>query len=114
MLIDDDPNIRDVLTEFLRELDHEVAPFALAENALAALQSGMRPSLILLDLMMPGMDGPAFLRAVASAGLADFPVVLITAAGRNAAAGLPVAQVLAKPFRLDDLLAAIEAHSRPA
>ena len=80
--------------------------------ALDYLRStGLHPCVILLDLMMPVMDGETFRREqLADPALREIPVLLITAAGREAAARVPADGVLLKPVSLDDTLAAVARH----
>jgi CheY-like chemotaxis protein len=76
----------------------------------------LRPDAILLDVMMPEMDGTAF-RAEQRKDLelADIPVILFSAYGsaRHVAQELGVAAFVKKPLRLDDLLAVISRVQRP-
>ena len=107
LVVDDDESIRAVLAETLGDEGHEVAQAADGADALA-LVGTWPPDLILLDLLMPRMDGWDFL-AVAHQRA---PVILLTATqvtpdGTVAGRPLPpVAGVLPKPFNISDLLAA--------
>jgi CheY-like chemotaxis protein len=109
LLVDDDEGLREALSEVLEAEGHAVDCAVHGGDALAKLQAGRRPDLILLDLMMPVMDGWEFRRAqLADPSLADIPVVVITAAGRLPRA-IDARQVLRKPFRLDELFHALGA-----
>jgi CheY-like chemotaxis protein len=102
LVIDDDSDIREVVGEALEFAGYEVATAREGIEGLAKCRT-FRPTLILLDLMMPGMSGWEF-RAVQQEDpeLAGIPVVVVTAYGQHP--DIEVAAVLAKPFRLDDLL----------
>jgi two-component system OmpR family response regulator len=81
LYVDDEPDIREVATLAL-ELDGsmEVTTAASGPEALALLDGGLVPDVIMLDVMMPGMDGPAVLAELKTrAELAAKPVVFITA-----------------------------------
>ncbi len=87
-------------------------------EGLAALER-CRPSLIVLDLGMPRMDGVAFRQAqrrLADARLANVPVVVVSALHDASAykQRLHAAEVLTKPFEVDALVRAIRSHARPA
>jgi CheY-like chemotaxis protein len=114
LVVDDDQDIRDTLTELLEEEGYSVVRASHGEEALAALQAEPRPSLILLDLMMPVMDGWQFRaeqrKNPATAGI---PVVIISATGKDdKVAALGAVQFLKKPIRLEELLDAVEKHCR--
>jgi CheY-like chemotaxis protein len=111
LVIDDDNDTREIISEVLAAEGHEVRGAGDGLLALAELQHGGRPSLILLDMMMPRLDGEGFMRALRSdPGLADIPVVILTAhpAARKKAAELGAAGCLLKPVELVDLIATIE------
>lgn len=80
LYVDDEPDIREVAEMALTLVpDLEVHLCESGEQALAALPE-LKPDLVLLDVMMPGMDGPATLaRMHARPELKDIPVVFITA-----------------------------------
>lgn len=111
LVVDDDGAIRDSLCSLLEDEGHRVVCVANGAEALDALRSHGRPCLILLDLMMPVMDGAEFrTRQLADPAIADVPVVLITAAGRNIASAVPAQQVLSKPLRADSILKVVEEY----
>ena len=103
LVVDDEPLIRDLVAECLRDDGYEVATAADGREALDRI-AAHPPALLVLDIMMPVLDGLGVLRALAGAA---FPVVVMSAdAGARRAAGLmAVAAVLPKPFDLDDLSA---------
>ena len=103
LLIDDDPDIRLVVGAALTQ----VAGWRVSEAAggAAGLEQARRdrPDVVLLDVMMPGLDGPATLAALrADEDLADLPVVMLTTNAAmvdlDGATALGAAGVLAKPF----------------
>jgi CheY-like chemotaxis protein len=105
LVIDDDSDIREVVGEALRFAGHEVATARDGREGLAQCRI-FRPSLILLDLMMPGMNGWEFRAAQQrDPALAGIPVLVVTALGHDP--DIQVSAVLAKPFRLEDLLAQV-------
>jgi two-component system response regulator PilR (NtrC family) len=107
LVVDDDPTILATVSE---TLDMEGYPVVTASNGAEALQEvdRNRPSLVLLDMRMPVMDGWSFMRAVRERGL-ELTVVVMTAAtdARRWAAEIGAQGVLAKPFELDDLTNAV-------
>ena len=114
LVVDDDQDIRDTLTELLVDEGYAVVSAAHGGEALSTLRREPRPDLILLDLMMPVMDGWQF-RAEQSRdpAIADIPVVVVSATGKDdKVAKLGAAQLLKKPIRLEDLLDAVERHVR--
>jgi two-component system response regulator MprA len=109
LLIEDDEAIRYVVSEALTDDGCLVRAVGGGREALALLE-GWRPDVIMLDLMLPDMDGWAFRAAQRDLGRgADIPLILCTASRQAAAAAadLGAAAVLAKPFDLPDLLVAV-------
>jgi CheY-like chemotaxis protein len=109
LVVEDEQPIRDLIAMVLSDQGYEavVAP----DGAIALhLVRHTPPRLILLDVMMPVMDGPAFLQACRAEVLCrDVPVVVMSAAyGASTAAALRAEAVLAKPFELADLLGVAE------
>jgi CheY-like chemotaxis protein len=80
LIVDDERDVRETLGELLTEEGFSVEAAWNGETALARLEAGFRPDVILLDLMMPVMDGPTF-RALQRnhAALANIPVVGLSA-----------------------------------
>ena len=109
LLIDDDDDVRDTLRDFLEDQGYVVTGVANGREALGALATmAERPCFVLLDLMMPVMDGWEFLRVLsADAGLADMPVVISTSSPERAP---PDHRVIAKPVNLREFLEAVRAH----
>ena len=107
LVVDDDPTILATVSE---ALDFEGFPVITATNGAEALELVDRnwPSLVLLDMRMPVLDGWGFMRAVRERGL-NLTVVVMTAAAdaRRWAREIDAQGVLAKPFELDDLLGAV-------
>jgi DNA-binding response OmpR family regulator len=107
--VDDDPDIRGVLAEFLAEEGYRTSVAATGREALAQLESrDSVPDLMLLDLMMPEIDGYAVLEHLRQNMLQEFPV-LIFSAQRPGPAILKaldseLRDFIAKPFELEELL----------
>jgi CheY-like chemotaxis protein len=104
LIVDDDLDIREVLADALVEHGHTVLTASNGAEALTIMRRPPLPSLILLDLMMPVMNGYRFLEeSQKDPALAFIPVVVLTA-GRSVDAvkieGRPVVQ---KPFGLPQL-----------
>jgi CheY-like chemotaxis protein len=109
LVVDDDADIREVLSEVLIESGHEVMTASNGLEALQILRDGWSPCMVLLDLMMPVMDGYLFLEeAKNDPMLASIPITVITA-GRQVDVGrLEGATLVAKPIRLPVLMSLIE------
>src|SRR5437879_3079640 len=113
MLVEDDQDIRESVAAVMEEEGFAVLRAEHGEDALRQLRSGPRPCLIILDLMMPVMDGWKF-RAEqrADPALSSIPIVVLSAATdvRKHAASLAVTDYLVKPVELPALLNTIERH----
>ncbi len=114
MVVEDDFSIRDILRELLEEEGYRVVWAADGREALARLKAARRPpSLILLDLMMPVMDGWEFrLAQQRDPELARIPVVVISAdhALPQKISQLAVEGYLPKPFELATLLDTVQRY----
>ena len=111
LIIEDDTDIAATMQDFLAGEGFGVMLARDGREALEQLESGQPPAVILLDLMMPRMDGYAFRSAqLAHPNWAGIPVVVCTADGhaRRRAIELGAQGGLAKPFDLDDLLSAVQ------
>ena len=105
LLVDDDVAICDAITDLLADHGHEVRAAANGREALAVLRSGARPCMILLDLMMPIMNGWQFAQEKeCDPELAQIPMCIITAAGPTLQPPPDALCVLPKPFQLARLL----------
>jgi CheY-like chemotaxis protein len=108
-VVDDDPDLREVLGDLLSDEGYKTYLFANGESALELLREGARPHLILLDLMMPGMNGWQFREEqLRDATLRDIPVVVMTASTGFDAAPLHAAEILKKPVGIEQILQAVE------
>ncbi len=106
LVVDDDADIRDLLAQLLSDEGYEVITAADGREALARLRQLPRPCVILLDLMMPVMNGPQFYaEQQRDPTLATIPVVVISADGNvQAKAASFGGQYLCKPVRLEQVL----------
>src|SRR6266566_4106302 len=118
LLIDDDARLGALVAEYLGTHEIDVTTAGDGPRGLAALRKS-RPDLVLLDLMLPGMDGLEVCRKIrATAEWAGLPVIMLTAKGEDVdkVVGLEVGadDYLAKPFTPRELLARIRAVLRRA
>ena len=120
LLIEDDAEIREVLSDFLSVHEYEVEAVERAEAAEMRLEQRREFALVLLDLQLPGMDGLTFLQSLRARGDAT-PVIVLTARGEEEqrVEGLRSGadDYVVKPFSARELLARIEAvlrRTRPA
>jgi CheY-like chemotaxis protein len=106
LVVDDDPDICAVLRAVLETFGYYVELARDGAEALKKLRRGDAPCLILLDLMMPGMNGFEFRNEqLRDPTLASIPVVVISGAGDVAAKAATIGvEGLAKPIDLDVLL----------
>ena len=110
-MVEDDVDTRDMLGRFLELEGFQVEVAANGRQALDRLTSGVHPCVILLDLMMPVMDGWQFRRQqVLDAGLADIPVIVVSAAGKDRMSGIDADGYLSKPVDLEQLLAQVNQY----
>lgn len=113
LVVDDDRVIRELTMALLEDEGYEVFVASDAEGALAFLRHHP-PSVILLDTVMPGMDGWDLLAAYRRMARPHAPVIVFSgAAGADERAKVAgAAAFLAKPFNLDALLALVSRYAR--
>ena len=114
LVVDDDPMVRRLLFWVLTEEGYAVLEAADGAIALVRVHEAP-PSLILLDMRMPVMDGWEFARRYRALPGPHAPIVCVTAAVDAAARGAQIeaAATLDKPFNLDELLAVVGHHVPP-
>ena len=112
LVVDDDADVRAAVQLVLERNGYATAGVSDGQQALAWLDCHSPPALIMLDLMMPVMDGWQVLDALsADVRFASIPVVVTTAFGRDlgSAATRPL---LRKPFELRDILRVVGEYTR--
>jgi two-component system, OmpR family, response regulator ResD len=113
LVVDDEPIVRDVVVRYLAEEGYRTLEAGDGETARALLEQE-EPSLVVLDLMLPGTDGLALCRWIR--GRSQLPVIMVTALGEEAdrLTGLELGadDYLTKPFSPRELVARIKAVLR--
>jgi two-component system, sensor histidine kinase and response regulator len=105
LIVDDEADIRDSLQEFFEDEGFAVATAANGEEGLARLRAGPLPCVIILDLLMPVLDGNEMYEQMqADAGFSQVPVIISTSDPRRAPSGVPT---MKKPVSLMRLLASV-------
>ncbi len=112
LVVDDEFDIREAVSEVLADEGFEV--FAAQDGAEALRKArAHHPVLVLLDLMMPGMNGWEFRAAqLGDPELSGIPVIVLSALGH--VAGMDAAGYIQKPFELDELITAVRQHAQQA
>jgi CheY-like chemotaxis protein len=112
LVVDDDLEVREAIADLLGDAGHTIVMARNGREALDALAAGPLPCLILLDMMMPVMDGYEFLeRRAQDPTLAAIPVAVLTAqrAPDLARIGKDV-RVFTKPISLKELVSAVDEY----
>ena len=113
LVVDDEPSVRDVVVRYLRQAGYRTLEASDGNDARDLLEQEM-PSLIVLDLMLPGMDGLSLCRWIRERS--ELPVIMITALGeetdRLTGLELGADDYLAKPFSPRELVARVKAVLR--
>jgi CheY-like chemotaxis protein len=115
LVVDDDPAIRGLVADALRDEGFAVDIAAHGREALDAMRA-RRPATVVLDLMMPVMDGFSFMEACHIEQLCDdVPIVVISAVhdAIQRIREVPVQACIAKPFDLDDLIRTVAQFAQP-
>lgn len=112
LLIEDDEALRSIVARHLRGSGYGVVEAGSAEGAEAAVAAGVRPSLVLLDINLPGDTGWGFLRGPALAAAGSPPVVVTSALTINPRrlAEFGCVGYLPKPYPLETLVATVRRH----
>jgi DNA-binding response OmpR family regulator len=115
LVVDDEPMVRDVLSRYLEQSGFEVEAASDGERALAAFDA-CSPDLVLLDLMLPRIDGFEVFRQIRARN--DSPVIMITARGQTTdrIAGLEIGadDYVSKPFSPAEVVARVRSVLRRA
>lgn len=115
LVVDDDPDLVDIIAYSLRKDNHQVNVATSGEEALA-LADQDPPDLVILDVMLPGLDGFEVCRRLRQKS--ELPVILLTARGEEAdrvwGLDLGADDYIAKPFSHKELLARVRAVARRA
>ena len=115
LVVEDDADIRESLREALEDAGYRVTTACHGQEGLERLAQMARPSLILLDLMMPVMSGPEFLDAKQSdSRISDIPVLIVSAYGEIADETTGCVGFIPKPVALERLLETVRRHSHPS
>jgi two-component system chemotaxis response regulator CheY len=107
LVVEDDPDTREALTEILQEEGYQVSAASQGEEALARLRGPVPPRVVILDLMMPVMDGFEFrVRQMEDPEIAGIPVIVLSCGEdlQRKAAALGMVVCLPKPVDVTRLL----------
>ena len=112
LIVEDQADLREMMAQMLTLEGFDAETATDGVDALGKLQgTGPRPHLILLDMMMPRMDGWTFVdNQNRNPAIAAIPVVVLSALPRDRLRGVRVAAVLQKPLNFDNLLDTIRIH----
>lgn len=111
LIVEDDQGIRDSIKEFLEIEGYEALAATNGREALDTLTHKPLPSIILLDLMMPAMNGWEFIEAKNSIdAFADIPVIVISAAGKEVDKPKGIQDFMRKPVDLFALFNLIQTY----
>lgn len=112
VVVEDDRDIREAVKEVLELEGFEVLAYSNGKDALEGLKDKVQPCLILLDLMMPVMNGWEFLEARKSRGdqITAVPVVIVSAFGDATKRPESVSGYIKKPVDVEVLLKIVEKH----
>lgn len=110
LIVEDDENLRRIVSRHLRSQGYTVDEASSAEDAGSRLEGGLRPGIVILDLNLPGDTGWDLLRRSALAAVGSPPVIITSATtvSPRRLAEFGCAGYLPKPFPLDTLVATVE------
>lgn len=108
MIVDDEPDIRESLQEFFEDEGFAVSTAANGAEALELLEKGPLPCVVILDLMMPILDGnEVYARMQRDPRLSSVPVIVSTSDPSRAPSGV---LIMRKPIDLNRLLGTVRHH----
>ena len=114
LIVEDDPGLREMMAQLLTLEGLTPSTAVNGRDALDYLRRSQKPRVILLDLMMPVMDGWAFRREQwTDTALADIPVVVLSAFDQARTDDLRASAVLKKPLDFDQLLRLVRVYCYP-
>ncbi len=113
LIIDDDEDNRELLAEFLQSAGYPVVACGTAADADKILDARGKPGVVVSDVRLPDMHGPAFICAMKSRpGFEDTPVIFVTGS-QASALGTVSHPVLTKPFDMDVLMSLVSRWCDP-
>jgi len=113
LIVEDDADLREMMAQLLSLEGYRTAAVANGREALDYLQQEIAPNLILLDLMMPVMDGWEFRRRQqADPSLADVPVIVLSALDQGRTTAVSAHAILKKPLDFDRLIELVRSYCR--
>jgi CheY-like chemotaxis protein len=115
LIVEDDADLREMMAQLLTLEGYETATVANGREALEYLHNAVAPNVILLDLMMPVMDGWAFRRAQRTdPNIATIPVVVLSAAGVDRIGEIGAVAAFTKPVNFDRVLQTVRNLCTPS
>jgi two-component system alkaline phosphatase synthesis response regulator PhoP len=116
VVVEDDPDISDLIAHYLQRAGHDVTRLTTGTEVMPRLRATI-PDLVILDLMLPGMDGLLVCQAMrADSATATIPIIMLTAradeADRIAGLELGADDYVTKPFSAKELVARVAARLR--
>jgi DNA-binding response OmpR family regulator len=113
LVIEDDASVRTLLQKSLQAKGYTVSCADDGLEGLKALEEGARPDLIIVDIMMPRLDGMTFVKAIKDHGdTKPIPVIFLTAKNdpKSMIEGINIGAkfYITKPFQMDELLSKVQ------
>lgn len=113
LIVEDDDDLREMMAQLLSLEGFHAAAVANGQEALEYLRHGTAPDLILLDMMMPVMDGWEFRRQQQSdPAMAEVPVIVLSALDQSRITDISAEAILKKPLDFDRLLELVRMYCR--
>jgi CheY-like chemotaxis protein len=113
LIVEDDDDLREMMAQLLSLEGYQAAAVTNGQEALEYLRQGTAPDLILLDMMMPVMDGWEFRRRQKSdPSMAEVPVIVLSALDQGRITDISAEAILKKPLDFDRLLELVRTYCR--